>query len=267
MDGPDGSGQSVLRGDGDPAAAGRTQRGVGGDHRDGGVQRAHLAVPGRVAGELHGRRRTQPELAGHFRHPGQPGGGIEYLTGGIHHDDRAHPGTAFQQRRGCAHSPFENPGPGADARAGTAHSEGGPGGSGRGVPELRGGPRAPGAHRQVEDHRGGHDRHRAAGHRHTAALFLEPRHHAVGGRQPVGAAPGEDDGVDVADAVGRVEQVGLPASGRAPTDVDCADRTGRSQDNCCAAGPSMARLVDGADGGVGIAALVMTDTDSGDVGD
>ena len=43
--------------------------------------------------------------------------------------------------------------------------------------------------RQVEDHRGRNDRHRPAGHLHTAAAFLQPPHHPVGGAQPVGAAP------------------------------------------------------------------------------
>ena len=74
---------AVMCGDGDAAAAGRAQHGVGGDHRDRGVERAELGVPVGVGGDLVGRRRDQAELLDLIRQPRQSGGRVDRVTGGV----------------------------------------------------------------------------------------------------------------------------------------------------------------------------------------
>ena len=70
---------------------------------------------------------------------------------------------------------------------------------------------------EVEDRRGGHDRHHSRrADLEAAALFLQPRLHAARRRQPVGAAAGEDDGIHGGDQRGRVQGVGLVRPGPPP---------------------------------------------------
>ncbi len=72
---------------------------------------------------------------------------------------------------------------------------------------------------EIEDDRGGHDRHHLMGFRsdrHAELETLEMGHDTVGGRQSVGAAPGQADGVDPVDEIARIECVGLAGAGSAP---------------------------------------------------
>ena len=84
---PDRPRQTILGGDSDPVAPGLAQCGIGGDHRDGRVQRTQFAIARGVCGDLFGRRVTQPELGGELGHPRQTGRGIKHLTGRVDHDD------------------------------------------------------------------------------------------------------------------------------------------------------------------------------------
>ena len=85
---------------------------------------------------------------------------------------------------------------------------------------------------------------------------LEPGHHAAGGVEPVGAAAGEADRVDVADHVrpGRSRSVSR-VPGPAAADVDAADRAGRRQHDRRAGQPTPP------------AARVVADGDPADVGE
>ena len=114
---------------------------------------------------------------------------------------------------------------------------------------------------EVEDHRRRHDGHDRGGSgiRRTdgkpSDALLEPGHHPVGGGQPVRAATGEADGVDLLDEVVRRERVGLPGARAAATHVDARCGTVRGEHH----------------GGAGLPAppdaLVVADPDAGDVGD
>lgn len=79
-----------------------------------------------------------------------------------------------------------------------------------------------GAHRSITDDEvvhdgGGDDGHRAGGSRMPAAVGSEGTHDAVGGGEAEGAAPGEDDGLNLLDLHPRAEKIGLsgPRSGTA----------------------------------------------------
>ncbi len=88
---------------------------------------------------------------------------------------------------------------------------------------------------QVEDARGRHHRHdmrRVRPHRHPAPLLLQPGHHPGGRVEPVGAASGQHDRVDLLHHVARVERVGLLGAGAAAAHVHGGDSAalGREDD-------------------------------------
>ena len=131
---------------------------------------------------------------------------------------------------------------------------------------------SPGPHREVEDHRGRDDRDRAALHLHAAAALLQPSHDAVGGGQAEGAPAGEYDGVDVTDAGRHREQLGLPTARGTAANIHRADGAGWGEYDGRPAGPPGARrrVVGRREiphGRVRIAAVVMTDSNAGDVSD
>ena len=224
-------------------------------------------MPCGVAGDLLGRRGVQSEVAGQFGHPGQAGGGVQHLPGRIHHDDRPDGDPVVQHGRCSADPALEHTGPRPDPGSHTAHSEVSPGDLSRRIPEPRIGSIGPRADRQVEDHRGRHDRDGPAGHLHTAAAFLQPGHHTVGGGKTEGAASAQDDGIDVPDAVGRVQQFGLATARRPAADIHRANRSRWRHHNRCATSPSAARHVGRSDRRIGIAPMVVADLDTGHVGD
>ena len=189
-------------------------------------------MPGGVSFDILGGRRVQRELRGQLGHPGRSGGRVEHVAGGVDHDQRSHGDPGLQDRGRGAQTAFQYAGPCAGSAADAADGEVGSGGFCCSVAELSVRSVRPGAHGQVEDHGGGHDRHRAAGHLHAPAVLLEPAHHPVGGRQAEGTAAAEHDRVDVADTVGRVEQFGLLGAGRTP-DIDRSDGSGVSGQPLC----------------------------------
>ena len=116
----------------------------------------------------------------------------------------------------------------------------------------------PSAHAEVEQHGRRDDRYDVVGigpDLEPAVAGGQPAHHAVGGSEAVGAAPGEAHGVDVVDEVDRVEQLGLASAGGAATEVDAADRSWRRQHDRRAGQPAAP------------ASLVVADVDPGDVGE
>jgi hypothetical protein len=87
------------------------------------------------------------------------------------------------------------------------------------------------AHREVEEHGAGDDRHarRADGVAH--APVAQPEGHAGRRGEPERAAAGEDDRVDLGDEVAGREDAGLARAGRAAADVDGADGPGGREDH------------------------------------
>ena len=82
---------------------------------------------------------------------------------------------------------------------------------------------------EVEDARGGHDRHGPARGREPLPALGEVAHHAVGRGQPERGAAREHDRVDARDGARRIEQIGLPRRGRAAAHLAGTDRTRREQ--------------------------------------
>ena len=78
-----------------------------------------------------------------------------------------------------------------------------------------------------------------------AALAM-PAHHAIGGRQPEGAAPGEADRRHLRHEIVRLQQVGLARAGRAAAHVNRADSPGAGTKLQCSLSlhrdPNSARL-------------------------
>ena len=166
---------------------------------------------------------------------------------GEHRGCRAHP--TAQTARSC---------PGAGPDGSLLDRPGGRRPVGRGAVGRAGVVQPGPAAAEVEQDRGGHDRHplvRFRADRPARAGLVHRGRHPVGGRQPEHAAAGEHHGVDGGDQVARVEQVGLAGARPTTAHVDPADRAGRRHDDGHPGQP--ARLVTG-----GVA-----DAHAGDVGD
>jgi hypothetical protein len=84
-------------------------------------------------------------------------------------------------------------------------------------------------------------------------VFFQPAHHAGGGIQAPGAAAGQQDGVDLVDQVGGVQQVGFARAGAAPRTSTPATAPSRAQHHGAAGGAA----------GIGVVA----DRQAQDVGD
>ena len=113
------------------------------------------------------------------------------------------------------------------------------------------------AESEVEQDRGGHDRHDVVGLRPDRQAHVplgEPVDDAAGGGEAVRASAGEADRVDALHEVGRGEQVGLARARPAPAHVDAADRARWREHDGRPRQPSSAPP------------LVLADPDAGDVG-
>ena len=212
--------------------------------------------------ELLGRRRREPELGDLVGQPRQPGHRIRDVARRVHGDDRTHgdPDVVEPDRCGAkATLEYARACPDAGSDGADRHI-----GSSRlrcGEPELGGRAALPPADGQIEDHRRRDDGHQSAIHHHAPVVLLQPVHHAVGGGQAERAASREHDGVDVAHAVGGVQQIGLAAARRSAADVDRAGRAAWRQHDGGSARPS------GAQSRIRVESLVVPDEDSGHVGD
>ena len=96
---PDGVGEPVLRGHGEPVAARRAECGVGGDHRDRRVQRVEFGVAGGECGDLLGGGATSPNSSIRWAIQGRPVAGSTTLPAEFTRDDRAdrHPESSFAE--------------------------------------------------------------------------------------------------------------------------------------------------------------------------
>ncbi len=94
------------------------------------------------------------------------------------------------------------------------------------------------AQRQVEQHGAGHDRHARRSHLQADALLVEPAHHAAGGVEPEGAAPGQQYRMHLFDHIAGREQVGLARARGGTAHVDAADRAGAREHHGAAGGPA-----------------------------
>src|SRR5205814_6949216 len=138
---------------------------------------------------------------------------------GVHDNERRdnHVARSLRPRSDAALHRVLHPGGFADgaARAGADRPFGdvGP----RGVAGARrvvgGGPARLPATAEIEDDRGGYDRHDAGGtDGETAAALAQPAHHAVRRAEAVRRPAGEEDGMDALDQVAGVERVDLARS-------------------------------------------------------
>ena len=106
----------------------------------------------------------------------------------------------------------------------------------RGVAGIGVGNRQRVADAEVEEDRGGDDRHRPNAGREPDPALGEAAHDAVGGREPEGRATGEADRVDPLDEGGRAEEIGLARARRRASHVDARDRTRVRREDDRAAG-------------------------------
>ena len=117
---PDGAGQAVVRGDRDAAAPGRAQRGVGGDHGDGGVERAELGVRSANAAIWSAGGAVRSELVDRYASHGSPVAGSTTSPAALTTTKAPTVTPDSEHHRRRSHPALENPDPRAGPRTDVA---------------------------------------------------------------------------------------------------------------------------------------------------
>ena len=84
----------------------------------------------------------------------------------------------------------------------------------------------------------GTDRNHARAQLEPELALLEIAHHASGGLQAIGAAAGQQDGLDLLDGIGRIKQVSFPGTRGGASHIHAAHSAILAQDDGAAGRPA-----------------------------
>jgi hypothetical protein len=226
----DRAGETVLRHDRQAPASALIECRVSGDNRN---RRADARDTGPTLREVFqierclGDRRLPGDLTGERQIgcPQTPTIRSHRGTPAVHRNDRTDNGTAGKNERGAANPALQPAALGAEPGPGIAEPEvlarrGDSLATKRSVGRLAG-PRSPAREAEIEQDRGGDDRHNRRADRKAAAACLgEPIHDPGSSIEPKGRAAGQHNRVDMVDQGARTEQLGLATARRPTADID-----------------------------------------------
>ena len=212
--------QAIVRGHGQAVRLRFAQDGIRGHHANRGVGAGQDGVRQRTAQQGAAAAQQLPPVRGARTSQYLLGVRVDHIAHGVAGNQRPHRDASDRDRcrthaalHGAGHAKqLAHAGAGACAHIALGGVGPGCGSTGR-VACCCIGADAHVAHRQVEQHGGGHDGHAPYAHVQAHAMLFQPAHGAAGRIQPPGAAPREHDGMHLLDQVAGVQQIGFARAG------------------------------------------------------